>query len=110
MTGVVDQDALIVALKTGQIAAAGLDVMTPEPLPVDHELTRLKNCGSQTSVYFINLSAFKIVNVNKLFNLIAVLIPHIGSATLQTRTAMATMTALNIVNALEGKAMPAQLC
>lgn len=81
--GVVDQDALVNALKTGQIAAAGLDVMTPEPLPADHELTKLKNC---------------------------VLIPHIGSATLQTRTTMATMTAQNIVNALEGKPMPAQLC
>lgn len=43
-------------------------------------------------------------------NLVEVLIPHIGSATLQTRTAMATMTANNIINALEGKAMPAQLC
>ncbi|XP_046458489.1 glyoxylate reductase/hydroxypyruvate reductase-like isoform X3 [Daphnia pulex] len=81
--GVVDQSALVHALKTGQITAAGLDVMTPEPLPVDHELTQLKNC---------------------------VLIPHIGSATLQTRTTMATMTAQNIVNALEGKPMPAQLC
>jgi len=44
-SGIVDQEALIHALKTGQIAAAGLDVMTPEPLPVDHELTKLKNCG-----------------------------------------------------------------
>ena len=43
--GIVDQEALVTALKTGQIAAAGLDVMTPEPLPVDHELTKLKNCG-----------------------------------------------------------------
>jgi glyoxylate/hydroxypyruvate reductase len=46
LTGVVDQNALVHALKTGQITAAGLDVMTPEPLPVDHELTQLKNCGS----------------------------------------------------------------
>nr|SVE93316.1 EOG090X0FP3 [Moina brachiata] len=42
--GVLDQDALVNALKTGQIGAAGLDVMTPEPLPPDHELTKLKNC------------------------------------------------------------------
>jgi len=81
--GIVDQEALVTALKTGQIAAAGLDVMTPEPLPVDHELTKLKNC---------------------------VLIPHIGSATVQTRTTMATMTARNIINALEGLEMPARLC
>lgn len=45
-TGIIEQDALIDALKTGKIAAAGLDVMTPEPLPVDHELTKLKNCGN----------------------------------------------------------------
>jgi len=80
---IVDQEALVTALKTGQIAAAGLDVMTPEPLPADHELTKLKNC---------------------------VLIPHIGSATIQTRTTMATMTARNIISALEGSEMPARLC
>jgi len=34
------------ALKNGQIAAAGLDVMTPEPLPAGHELTKMKNCGN----------------------------------------------------------------
>ena len=45
-TGIIEQDALIDALKTGKIAAAGLDVMTPEPLPVGHELTKLKNCGN----------------------------------------------------------------
>ena len=54
VTGVVDQDALIDALKTRKISAAGLDVMTPEPLPVNHELTKLKNCGMQLSVYLIN--------------------------------------------------------
>jgi phosphoglycerate dehydrogenase-like enzyme len=36
----VNQDDLIAALESGQIAAAGLDVMEPEPLPVDHPLTR----------------------------------------------------------------------
>jgi hypothetical protein len=38
--GIVNQDDLIAALASGQIAAAGLDVMEPEPLPVDHPLTR----------------------------------------------------------------------
>ena len=38
--GVVNQDDLIEALKTGSIAMAGLDVMTPEPLPTDPPLTR----------------------------------------------------------------------
>jgi len=35
---VIDQDALIAALKDGRIAGAGLDVTTPEPLPADHPL------------------------------------------------------------------------
>ena len=38
--GVVNQDDLIEALKTGSIAMAGLDVMSPEPFPTDHPLTR----------------------------------------------------------------------
>jgi phosphoglycerate dehydrogenase-like enzyme len=36
--GLVNQDALIKALKEGQIRGAGLDVATPEPLPPDHPL------------------------------------------------------------------------
>jgi len=80
--GVVNQDDLIEALKTGSIAMAGLDVMTPEPLPTDHPLTRLHNC---------------------------VLIPHIGSATLQTRTRMATLTAENLIAGISGQKMPAEL-
>lgn len=42
---VVNQDDLVEALTSGQIAAAGLDVTTPEPLPTDHPLLRLSNCG-----------------------------------------------------------------
>lgn len=41
---VVNQDDLVRALKDGTIYAAGLDVMTPEPLPVGHELMSLSNC------------------------------------------------------------------
>ncbi|MFN3619951.1 D-2-hydroxyacid dehydrogenase [Sphingorhabdus sp.] len=40
---VVDQDALVNALQTKQIAAAFLDVTTPEPLPADHPLWALDN-------------------------------------------------------------------
>ncbi len=40
---VVDQDALITALNTKQIAAAFLDVTTPEPLPADHPLWTTPN-------------------------------------------------------------------
>ncbi|XP_017709047.1 PREDICTED: glyoxylate reductase/hydroxypyruvate reductase isoform X2 [Rhinopithecus bieti] len=42
---VVNQDDLYQALASGQIAAAGLDVTTPEPLPTNHPLLTLKNCG-----------------------------------------------------------------
>ena len=40
---IVDQDALIVALASGKLAGAGLDVMSPEPLPSDHPLWRVPN-------------------------------------------------------------------
>jgi len=41
--GVVDEDALVWALKSGEIAGAGLDVFANEPLPFDHPLARLDN-------------------------------------------------------------------
>lgn len=75
----IDQDALIDALKTKQIWGAGLDVMVPEPIPKDHPLVALENC---------------------------VLFPHVGSATIGTRAAMATLAAKNILSALKGQAMP----
>ncbi|MGQ0683019.1 NAD(P)-dependent oxidoreductase [Bradyrhizobium sp.] len=40
---IVDEDAMIDALKSGQIRHAGLDVFNTEPLPKDHPLTRLPN-------------------------------------------------------------------
>ncbi|MCU0105543.1 D-2-hydroxyacid dehydrogenase [Acholeplasma vituli] len=40
---VVDQDALIEALQNGQIRGAGLDVMTPEPLPKESPLWKMDN-------------------------------------------------------------------
>lgn len=42
---IVNTKDLVDALKTGKIFAAGLDVMDPEPLPADHELMKLPNCG-----------------------------------------------------------------
>ncbi|XP_013395816.1 glyoxylate reductase/hydroxypyruvate reductase [Lingula anatina] len=80
--GVVDQKALYEALKSGQIKAAGLDVTTPEPLPTDSPLLDLKNC---------------------------VVLPHIGSATVEARNAMAELTARNIMAALNGEQMPCQI-
>lgn len=43
--GVIDQEALVDALKNGIIYGAGLDVTTPEPLPENHSLLSLPNCG-----------------------------------------------------------------
>jgi phosphoglycerate dehydrogenase-like enzyme len=41
--GIVDQEALVRALKAKKIAGAGLDVTVPEPLPKGHELWRMEN-------------------------------------------------------------------
>ncbi|XP_072373096.1 glyoxylate reductase/hydroxypyruvate reductase-like isoform X1 [Scyliorhinus torazame] len=78
----VNQDDLYRALTTGQIAAAGLDVTVPEPLPTDHPLLSLKNC---------------------------VILPHIGSATHATRNTMSVLTANNILAGLKGEPMPSEL-
>lgn len=75
---VVQQEDLIQALKERIIFAAGLDVMTPEPLPTDHEFLKLDNC---------------------------VLLPHIGSATFKTRGDMAMLTSQNIIKGLKGEPM-----
>jgi phosphoglycerate dehydrogenase-like enzyme len=48
----VNQEDLVAALSGGQIAAAGLDVMEPEPLPVHHPLTKC--------VYFFICFVFRI--------------------------------------------------
>ena len=77
--GVVDQEALYEALAQGEIAAAGLDVTDPEPLPADHPLVSLDNC---------------------------VILPHIGSATVATRTKMAVMTTENLLAGVEGRPLP----
>lgn len=40
---VVDTNALVAALKSGKLAATGLDVVDPEPLPLDHPLWKMSN-------------------------------------------------------------------
>lgn len=72
---VVDEAALAQALKEGVIAGAGLDVFEREP-EVHPELLKLKN---------------------------VVLTPHIASATIETRSKMATMAAQNLIDALQGR-------
>ena len=71
----VDEPALIDALKNGTIHGAGLDVFDTEPLPADSPLLKLAN---------------------------VVALPHIGSATHETRHAMARNAAENLVAALDG--------
>ena len=78
--GTVDTDALVAALASGSIAAAGLDVTDPEPMPADHPLVALDNC-------FI--------------------IPHLGSSSERTRAAMADLAADNVVAGLAGRPLPA---
>ena len=73
---VVDSAALYEALKTGEIARAALDVTDPEPIPTDDPLLTLDN---------------------------ALIFPHLGSSTLQTRTRMATMAAENLLAGLKGE-------
>jgi gluconate 2-dehydrogenase len=72
---VIDEAALVDALSNGTIRAAGLDVFEVEPLPGDSPLCKLDN---------------------------AVLFPHIGSATSETRLAMITCAVDNLINALNG--------
>ncbi|MHA2937614.1 2-hydroxyacid dehydrogenase [Vibrio sp. RC27] len=72
---VVDEAALIDALTHKTIRAAGLDVFEVEPLPGDSPLCQLDN---------------------------AVIVPHIGSATTETRHNMATCAVDNLIAALNG--------
>jgi lactate dehydrogenase-like 2-hydroxyacid dehydrogenase len=76
---VVDPDALYQALLEGQIAYAALDVTEPEPLPADHRLLTLPNC---------------------------IVVPHIASASVATRTKMAIMAAENLLAGLWGESLP----
>jgi glyoxylate reductase len=76
---VVDQDALAVALRSGQLFAAGLDVTDPEPLRADHPLVQLPNC---------------------------LIVPHIASASERTRDRMAEKAARNLIAGIHGEALP----
>jgi glyoxylate reductase len=76
----VDTDALVAALASGVIAAAGLDVTDPEPIRADHPLVQLPNC---------------------------VIVPHIGSASAKTRSDMAELAARNVVRGLAGEELEA---
>jgi glyoxylate reductase len=73
---VVDTEALTDALVRRAIYAAALDVTDPEPLPRDHPLLRLDN---------------------------VVIVPHLGSATVETRRRMAEISVENLLRGLGGE-------
>jgi glyoxylate reductase len=72
---IIEEKALIDALKQGQIWAAGLDVYENEP-QIDPELLRLEN---------------------------VILLPHIGSATFETRRKMCFLAVNNLLQGLRGE-------
>jgi glyoxylate/hydroxypyruvate reductase len=79
----VDSDALARALHEGWIWGAGLDVVEGEPeVTVDHPLVKEPRC---------------------------VILPHIGSATLETRLGMATLAVKNLLAGIFQEVMPAEL-
>jgi lactate dehydrogenase-like 2-hydroxyacid dehydrogenase len=77
---VVDQAALVQALTTGQIAGAALDVLEQEPPAPDEPLLGLPN---------------------------VIALPHVGTATHETRAAMLDLAVTNLIEALSGRVPPA---
>lgn len=72
----VDEEALVDALKNGVIAGAGLDVYVKEPIAADHPLLTMKQ---------------------------VVALPHIGSASVETRKKMSELACRNIAKVIDGK-------
>ncbi|KAJ2347857.1 hypothetical protein GGH92_003037 [Coemansia sp. RSA 2673] len=79
---IINQDDLLEALDNGLIAHAALDVTVPEPLPGDHPLVRHPNCT---------------------------ILPHIGSATEETRNAMSNLAIDNALAGIKGQELVAKV-
>jgi len=77
---IIDEPALIKALQEKRIAGAGLDVFWHEPIEKGNPLLKMDN---------------------------VVILPHISSGSIETRTAMAMLAAENIVAGLKGEVPPA---
>lgn len=77
--GLHNEEDLKQALEAGTIGGAGLDVTNPEPMDKNNPLLTMQN---------------------------AVVLPHIGSATIETRTAMANLSIQNILAGLNGDELP----
>lgn len=73
--GIIKEAALVAALKSGQVAAAGLDVFEEEPLAADHELRKLPN---------------------------VTLTPHLGASTAEAQDAVGVEVAEQIADVLNG--------
>lgn len=77
--GIHNETDLIEALESGKIWGAGLDVTNPEPMKADNPLLSMPNVS---------------------------VLPHIGSATEETRGAMSVLAAQNIIAGLKGERLP----
>lgn len=77
--GMHNEEDLLEALQNGTIWGAGLDVTNPEPMRADHPLLQLPTVA---------------------------ILPHVGTATVETRDAMAMRAATNIVAGLKGEKLP----
>lgn len=73
---ILDQKELVNSLRENKIFAAGLDVTSPEPLPIDHELFQLNNC---------------------------IITPHIGSASFSARSDMSLICFEHMLQGLAGE-------
>ncbi len=80
---VIDQPALIAALQSGHLAAAGLDTFDEEPLPPNRPIAATRN---------------------------TILTPHIGGSTGASLAAVSEMAATNALRALRGEPLPPGIC